>query len=119
MATQTITCTSTHCERAQECRSPHECSGSAKEPVLFTQYKRPHGRAFPVSIDVSPAIAEQAKKISARGLVFECEHLTTGQVSLTITDPNEGDLDIRLVNNGPLVRDAVEDLIANFASPSA
>lgn len=25
-----LTCTSTHCERAQECRSPHECSGSAK-----------------------------------------------------------------------------------------
>ena len=25
---QKPSCTSTHCERAQECRSPHECSGS-------------------------------------------------------------------------------------------
>lgn len=25
-----ITCTSTHCERRQECASPHDCTGSAK-----------------------------------------------------------------------------------------
>lgn len=109
-----LTCTSTHCERSQECRSPHECSGSAKEAVSFTQYLRPDGRRADVSIAVSPAIAERARKIAARGLAFECEVLMTGQISLTVTDPEEGDLDIRVTNNGPGVRDAVEDLIMNF-----
>lgn len=118
MSQHTLTCTSTHCERSQECRSPHECSGSAKQPVPFTQYVLPNGRATEVTILVSPGFAEQASKILARGLTFECEVLTNGQVSLTITDPDEGDLDIRVVNNGPLVRDAVEDLIANFGTPA-
>lgn len=28
-----ITCTSTHCERRQECASPNECTGSAKHDL--------------------------------------------------------------------------------------
>lgn len=109
-----LTCTSTHCERRQECASPNECTGSAKEPVAFTEYLRPNGLRIEVNIEVSPAIAEKARGIIARGLAFECEELSTGQVSLTITDPEEGDLDIRVVPNGPGVREAVEDLIRNF-----
>lgn len=84
-------------------------------PIIpFAQYLRPDGRRREVSIEVAPEIADKARAIIARGLCFECEELATGQVSLTITDPEEGDLDIRLVSNGPGVRDAVEDLVRRF-----
>ncbi len=83
-------------------------------PVLFTQYMRPSGRAVPVSIEVSEATANKAQTIIARGFRFECEVLTTGQVSLTITDPDEGDLDIKIIENGPGVREAVEAMITRF-----
>lgn len=82
--------------------------------VPFTQYLRPHGERRDVFIEISPDIAAKAHAIIARGLVFECEELSSGEVSLTITDPEEGDLDIRVVPNGPGVREAVEDLIRNF-----
>ena len=82
--------------------------------VPFTQYLRPDGRRREVFIEVSPELAAKAHTLIARGLAFECEELSTGQASLTITDPEEGDLDIRVVPNGPGVREAVEDLIRNF-----
>lgn len=109
-----LTCTSTHCERRQECASPNECSGSAKRPIPFTQFVPPHGKRRETSIEVSPAIHEKAMRLIADGLSFECEILSTGEVSITITDSEEGDLDIRVVPNGPLVRDAVEDLVRAF-----
>lgn len=82
--------------------------------VPFTQYLRPRGDRLYVHIEVAPELAAKAHAIIARGLAFECEELSTGQVSLTITDPEEGDLDIRVVPNGPGVREAVEDLISRF-----
>lgn len=82
--------------------------------IPFTQYLRPNGRRAAVSIEVAPDVATKAHSIIARGLSFECEVLSTGQVSLTITDPEEGDLDIRVVTNGPGVREAVEDLVRRF-----
>jgi hypothetical protein len=79
--------------------------------IQFTQYKRPNGRAVPVWIERPAEIAAKADAIIARGLRFECEHLTTGDVSLTITDPDEGDIDIEVVANGPDVPLAVDRLI--------
>lgn len=79
--------------------------------IPFTQYMRPDGRAVPVRIARPVEIAEKAQAIIARGLCFECEHLTTGDVSLTITDPDEGDVDIEVVANGPEVPAAVDRLI--------
>lgn len=86
----------------------------ADSTIQFTQFMRPHGRPNPVSIEVDPLVAAKARTIVARGFAFECEVLTTGEVSLTITDPEEGDLDIRVVTNGPGVREAVEDLVRSF-----
>lgn len=40
---ETITCTSTHCERRQECASPSECSGSAKYPGVIYIMLSPDG----------------------------------------------------------------------------
>ncbi len=84
--------------------------------IPFTQFMRPDGRSVPVSIEVAPAVAARANAIIKRGLAFECEMLSTGQASITITDPEEGDLDIRVVPNGPGVREAVEEMVMGFGA---
>lgn len=86
----------------------------AQAAVPFTQYLRPNGRAVPVKIEVADDAALKARKIIDFGLEFECEVLSTGEVSLTITDPEDGDLDIEVVPNGPGMREAVERLIDRF-----
>jgi hypothetical protein len=83
--------------------------------LTFTQYLRPDGRQQPVSIDVPQNVYDAAAVLQSRGLRFECEMLTTGEVSLTIHDPiKEQDVDSRVVPNGPGVPGAVHDLILNF-----
>lgn len=82
-------------------------------PVPFTQYLRPNGRRTAVSIDMPNEIARQAAAIIAAGYRFECEELTTGQVSLTIAD-DDMDYAIEVVMNGPGVPEAVARLIGRF-----
>lgn len=82
--------------------------------IPFTQYMRPDGRPMQTSIVVRRDIYEKAKDIINQGNVFECEVLTTGQISLTITDPEEGDIAIRVVSNGPEVVQAVYSLVEEF-----
>lgn len=82
--------------------------------IPFTQYLYPHGIKKPVSISVAPAVAEKAHNLIEKGLRFECEILSTGEVSVTITDPEDGDLDIRVIPNGPGVREAIEDMVRGF-----
>jgi hypothetical protein len=86
--------------------------------VPFTQYLPPDGRKKEVFIEVDQETGEMAALILTRGFVFECEVLRTGDVSLTITDPEEGDVDIRVIPNGPKVPEAVRDLIRNFIAPA-
>lgn len=90
----------------------------ADNSIPFTQYLRPNGRKKAVSVEVSPDIAEKARSIIAKGLCFECEVLMTDQVSFTITDPDEGDLDVRVCFNGPGVVETVEDLVRSFDTVS-
>lgn len=81
--------------------------------IPFTQFLRPDGRQMVVTIERPAEIAAKAEKIMARGLRFECEHLTTGHVSLTIAD-DDGDHAIEVVENGPEVPAAVDRLISQF-----
>lgn len=53
------------------------------------------------AVQVSADHWRKAQPIIEAGLVFEVEHLTTGEVSATITDPGEGDLHIRVFANLP------------------
>ncbi len=88
-------------------------SGGASIP--FTQYLLPHGERRDELIEVAPDIAAKAASLIERGFTFECEILRTGQVSVTITDPQEEiDADIRVIANGPGVREAVEDMVRSF-----
>ncbi len=82
--------------------------------IPFTEYVLPHGRRQDVTIDVADDLAAKAQAIIARGFVFEAEILTNSWVSLTITDPEEGDMAHQMVPNGPGMREAVEAMIRAF-----
>lgn len=81
----------------------------------FTQYLRPNGTPKPVTINIADDLSGHLDAIGKVGARLECEVLTTGEVSLTIFDPElEQDFDIELVPNGPGVPDAVDRLIRRF-----
>jgi len=82
--------------------------------IPFTQYKLPDGRRVEISIERPTSVAEKARQIIDAGYVFECEVLTTGDVSLTITDPEEGDLAFQVCANGEAVPGAVDRLVEEF-----
>lgn len=82
--------------------------------IPFTQFVPPHGKRRQTSIEVADDVHEKAMALIADGLTFECEVLSTGDVSMTITDPENGDLDIRIRPNGPGIREAVEDMVRKF-----
>lgn len=81
--------------------------------IQFTQYLRPDGHRAPVEIEVRDEVADKADRIVAAGYRFECEHLTTGHASLTISN-DKHDLAIEVVPNGPDVPLAVDRLILDF-----
>ena len=83
--------------------------------IPFTQYLRPDGRKRKLEISRPPEIEEKAHNIIEQGFRFECEELTTGQVSVTIFDPEqEEDVCIRVIPNGSDVLVAVDKLITDF-----
>lgn len=88
--------------------------GKPFRPVTFTRYLMPDGRRTTVTIDCPHDVADKADQLHSRNLVLECEVLRTGEVSLTITDQEEEDVDIRVVPNGPAVPEAVYDLVREF-----
>lgn len=81
--------------------------------IPFTQYLRPNGKMVDVFIDRPRDIELKAQEIIAKGFRFECEELTTGHVSLTISD-DEKDHAIKICMNGPLVPETVDKLIKEF-----
>lgn len=82
--------------------------------VPFTQYLLPDGRRQIIFIDIAPDLATKAHQLIALGLAFEIEVLRTGEVSATITDPLQGDLDISVFPNDPGVQQRIEELIRRF-----
>ena len=81
--------------------------------IPFTQYMRPDGRRVEVSIERPEEICKKAEAIINAGYCFEIEVLTTGLVSMTISD-DEADHDMEIVDNGPGVPVAVDRMINRF-----
>jgi hypothetical protein len=82
--------------------------------VPFTQYLLPHGRATPVMVDRPPEIEALALRFIARGGLYECEMLTTGEVSFTAVfdiDGEQQDIAIEVCANGPPVLAAVDSVV--------
>jgi hypothetical protein len=85
-----------------------------KEHIPFTQYMRPDGRTEQVDFECDDeAVALKADQIIAAGFRFECEVLTSNEVSLTISDGDD-DLAGELCQNGPEVPIAIARLVLGF-----
>ena len=82
--------------------------------ISFTQYVLPNGAQKTVKISRPAEIADLADAIMKRGYRFECELLTTSEVSLTITN-KDGDADMEVVPNGAEVPVAIDRMIKRFA----
>ena len=83
--------------------------------IPFTQYFMPDGRKEPVEINRSEEVEVKAHQIIASGFRFEIEVLTTGEVSMTITNDEDGDMAIEIVSgNGPEIPEAVDRMIMNW-----
>lgn len=86
--------------------------------VPFTQFVRPNGRRRELSIWRPDDIKELARRFIEAGGWFECEELSTGQVSLTACKEVQGepqDIEIEVGPNGPAVLDAVDRLVRKAA----
>jgi hypothetical protein len=82
--------------------------------IPFTQYLLPDGRKKYTEIERPDAICEMAESITDMGFSFECEILTTGQASLTISG-KDGDEDIIICSNEPgKVSESVDKLVSRF-----
>ena len=82
--------------------------------IPFTQHLRPNGRKSPIEIDMPEDIEKLARSFIERGGWFDCEVLTTGDVSLTagfVVNAEPQDIAIRIVPNGPGIDGAVESLV--------
>lgn len=86
--------------------------------IPFTQFLQPDGRKASVSIERPQAVMDKAERIIAAGYRFECEMLTTGEVSFTISD-DDGDHAIQVCNNDAAVLEAVDRLIDGFDVPGS
>ncbi len=82
--------------------------------IPFTQYLLPNGRKIETGIFRPDEIYEKAMDIIDAGFRFEAEILRTGEVSITITDNDDVDVDIEVVENGPDVLLAVDQLVNRF-----
>ncbi len=81
--------------------------------IPVTQYHLPNGRRSLEYIERDEDIAAKAFEIIHAGYKFETEVLTTGVVSMTITD-DQADVDIELCNNGPEVPVHFDKMVNRF-----
>ncbi len=80
--------------------------------IPFTQYLLPDGRRQATSIEMDDSISNAADALIKKGYRFECEILTTGDISITCVDPKDtGDIAIAICENGPEVPATVEKVV--------
>lgn len=83
--------------------------------IQFTQFLRPDGRPRTIEIARSDEIEAKARDLIGNQCSFECEVLTTGEVSFTCEHLPDSDdpenLAIEVVQNGPGIGEAVDRLV--------
>ena len=82
--------------------------------IPFTQYLLPNGRRRSVEVERTPDIEELAELFIASGGRYECEILTTGEVSLTAAkdvDGEDQDVVIIVCSNGPEIPAKIDELV--------
>ncbi len=79
----------------------------------LTQYLRPNGHKTQVNYEAPEEIENLAAYFCKYGGRFECEVLTTGQVSITSCHSEHpyGDIAIEICQNGPEVNEATNKVV--------
>lgn len=78
--------------------------------ILFTQYLRPNGQQVQVTIDSTPMIEGRAEFFIKAGGHFDCEQLTTGEVSFTAMY-NDKTIAHEVCTNDEAVRTVVASIV--------
>lgn len=86
------------------------------KPIEFEvdviQYLMPNGRRRHCKTDLPVDVKPAYEDMQQHNCRFESEMLTTGEVSLTIYDPDsESDIDIEVVKNGPDIQTAMARML--------
>lgn len=81
--------------------------------VNVIQYLRPDGRRRRQVVDLDDELKGAYKNMTVADCFFEAEELTTGEISITISDADR-DVDIRIVENGPPVIAAMEEMLRKY-----
>lgn len=85
--------------------------------VKVIQFIRPNGRKEIATTWLPSKCADAYRRMEESGCRFEAEVLTTGEVSLAISD-DDSDRTMRVVENGPVVQQAMcEMLLELFSEP--
>lgn len=74
--------------------------------VDVIQFLMPNGKQKLATTRLPESHKEQYRQMIVCGCRFEAEQLTTGEVSVTISD-GEGDVDISITRNGPAVQNGM------------
>lgn len=77
------------------------------------QFLMPNGRQHPNSTELPIATKVDYDDMVKQGCRFEAEMLTTGHVSVTISNPQtEEDIDISVTANGPEVQNGMVEMLS-------
>lgn len=80
--------------------------------IKFTQFLLPHGKRTDFFIDRSPEIENKAKCLLDRGVRFEIEMLSTGEILMELLNLNEGNsISSRICINESDILDNVDSMI--------
>jgi exonuclease III len=82
--------------------------------IEVTQFMNPSGRQVNQTTKIKDQFQEKYVLMKRLGCRFTAEVLNTGQVSVCIEEPDYGDIDIRIIPNGPKVQSAYEEMLADF-----
>jgi len=75
--------------------------------VEVIQFLRPNGSQKIQYTEIDDDCEEQYELMKQRGWRLTAEQLKTGEISLTIEDPAEGDKEHEIIKNGPGVQKAI------------
>lgn len=85
--------------------------------VDVVQFLRPNGREQVGQMELPDSAAAAYEKMIRDGCRFEAEILTTGAVSVTISN-HERDLDISLTDNGPAIQEGMVKMLERYVQGS-
>lgn len=91
------------------CR-PEDLEPEEQIIVIVKQYMRPNGRPLIRSTELPVTVKPLYDDMTARGFRFEAEVLSTGLVSITISDDNS-DVDVDVVPNDPSIQNAMVKML--------